>query len=83
MIKNTVNRQSGNISSCTENCSDTTDRAAVVQDTLDRTGQSFACCDRTIQDQDVLVLDHWLDIVTENDLTRVIVFRSSDINSLV
>ena len=56
MLKNTINRQSGNIGSCTENCSDTTDRAAVVQDTLDRTGQSFACCDRTIQDQDVLVL---------------------------
>ena len=75
MVKNTVNRQTGNAGGCTENGSNAADRTAIIQNTFNCTGQSFAGSDRAIQDQDIFVTDHWLNIIAEDNLSGVIVFR--------
>ena len=81
--KNGVDRNGMCLIYRAENRVDGADFAAVILDTLDTLIQGFSGGGCSQQQQDILIPDHQLHIVAENQLASGMVLRSRDIDGLV
>lgn len=82
-VKNRIYRERSHAVYSAEYGCDTSDSASVIQNALDCFGQSRACGNRTIEDQYIFALDHWLKIITEDNLSGIAGFRSNHVDRLM
>ena len=68
---------------CAENRGYSHEHAAIIGDAFHAFADGDACGDGGHQDNDMLTLDHWLDIVAENHLAIGVVFRRDHVDSAV
>ena len=66
-----------------EDSRDTCDRTTVVFDTLQTLFDRFTGCSRCDQKKHMLAFDHWLEVVTEDQLAGAVNLRCNNVDGFV